>query len=66
MRSAAFAAVRNLDRLASVTQRLSIGTTPTNYAGICSLQAHDALLQLARTGPAGPVWRCPLIGADRK
>jgi hypothetical protein len=50
MRSAAFAAARNLDRLASVTQRLSIGTTPTNYAGICSLQAHDALLQLAPFG----------------
>jgi hypothetical protein len=23
-------------------------------------------LFLARTGPTGPVWRCPIIGVDRK
>ena len=22
--------------------------------------------EVARTGPTGPVWRCPLIGAERK
>jgi hypothetical protein len=21
---------------------------------------------LAQTGPVGPIWRCPLIGVDRK
>src|ERR1700687_4533165 len=65
MRSAAFAAARDLDRLASVTQRLSFGTTPTNYAGMCSLQAHDARLQLAQSGPDIRHCRWLLMGAKR-
>ena len=30
------------------------------------LIAGEADRFLARNGPAGPVWRCPLIGVDRK
>jgi hypothetical protein len=35
-------------------------------AGSTGVNSHVACLMLARNGPTGLLWRCPLIGGDRK